>query len=79
MEPRPTMARFYFHVRDGETFTKDDEGVDLPDLEAVRWEAEQGARGFKKLFESRGALDHQCFEVTDEAGVVVLIYPFHQA
>ncbi len=32
------MARYYFHVQDGRTIL-DDEGVELPDLDAARKEA----------------------------------------
>ena len=73
------MARYFFHVRDGTTFVRDDEGVDLPDLDAVRWEAEQGARVFGDSAEGRNGTTSQIFEVTDESGAVVLIYPFHKS
>jgi hypothetical protein len=33
------MARFFFDWRDNENFEEDDEGMDLPDLEAVKVEA----------------------------------------
>jgi hypothetical protein len=33
------MARFYFDWRDNEDFLEDDEGMDLPDLEAAKVEA----------------------------------------
>lgn len=32
------MARFYFHIIDGETF-RDEEGTDLPDIETAEIEA----------------------------------------
>jgi hypothetical protein len=35
------MARYYFDWRDNETFEEDEEGVELPDLEAVKVEASQ--------------------------------------
>ena len=69
------MALYFFHVRDGSTFIRDEEGVDLPDLDAVRWEAEQGARGFRKAPADAGPAERLCFEVTDEHGTVVLVYP----
>ncbi len=33
------MPRFFLHVRDGDQFTEDPEGSDLPDLKAARAEA----------------------------------------
>lgn len=33
------MARFFFDWRDNKNFDEDDEGMDLPDLEAVKIEA----------------------------------------
>ncbi|HEY5965134.1 MAG TPA: hypothetical protein VIU42_14050 [Xanthobacteraceae bacterium] len=36
------MARFYFNIQDGETLL-DDEGMELPDLDAVRHEAVQSS------------------------------------
>jgi hypothetical protein len=33
------MARYFFDWRDNEHFDEDDEGVELPDLEAVKVEA----------------------------------------
>jgi hypothetical protein len=33
------MARYFFDTRDNDIFLEDDEGVDLPDLEAVKFQA----------------------------------------
>lgn len=33
------MPVFYFDLRDGEVFVKDNEGLDLPDIEAAQIEA----------------------------------------
>jgi hypothetical protein len=30
------MPRYYFDTRDGDTFIEDDEGVEMPDLEAAK-------------------------------------------
>jgi hypothetical protein len=38
------MARFHFHLRDGDETIFDEEGVDLPDLSAAIREARLGAR-----------------------------------
>ncbi len=33
------MARYYFHIRDGNNLIRDEEGTELPSLEAARAEA----------------------------------------
>ncbi|WP_445219600.1 DUF6894 family protein [Bradyrhizobium sp. Pa8] len=33
------MKRYYFDIRDGSQFIRDDEGVELPDIESARQEA----------------------------------------
>jgi uncharacterized protein DUF6894 len=37
------MPRYYFHIRDGDTFILDDEGFELADMEAVKIEAFRSA------------------------------------
>jgi hypothetical protein len=38
------MARFYFHLRDGDKLVQDPEGLDLPDVDAAKREALLAAR-----------------------------------
>ena len=38
------MARFYFHIQDGDKLVQDPEGSDLPDVEAAKREALLAAR-----------------------------------
>jgi hypothetical protein len=38
------MGRFYFHIRSGEQVIVDQEGMDLPDVNAARLEALAAAR-----------------------------------
>lgn len=33
------MARFYFDFREGDRLTRDDEGMEFPDLDIAEWEA----------------------------------------
>lgn len=74
------MPRFYFHVRSPDHFIRDDEGIELADLECVRREALQGARGLLSEDVRAGRpLDHQQFDVTDQAGNLVLTFPFRDA
>ena len=46
------MARFYFNITDGETML-DDEGMEFPDLDAVRHEAVQSSAEMLKDMEGR--------------------------
>jgi hypothetical protein len=38
------MPRYYFHVENGQEIIRDEEGIDLSDLDAVREEATTAAR-----------------------------------
>jgi hypothetical protein len=38
------MSKFFFHMQTGNNITEDDEGVDLPDVSAVRELATESAR-----------------------------------
>ncbi len=74
------MPRYFFNLRAKNEFIRDDDGIDLPNLEQVRWEAEQGARALlAELIKGGQELDHQAFEVTDERGALVLVYEFREA
>lgn len=74
------VPQFYFHVRSGDHLARDPEGVDLPDLDAVRLEAREGAKEILQLKIHKDELvDGQRFEVTDEHGHVVLTYAFRDA
>jgi hypothetical protein len=74
------MPRYFFHIRSPEEFIRDEEGIELADLDRVRWEAVEGAKGLlKQAIDQDRTLDHQEFEVADEAGRIVLTYPFRDA
>jgi len=73
------MPRYYFHVYDDDT-ALDDEGLDLPDLEAARREALAGARSLAAEQVIMGKLTlHHRIEVEDEARRPVLTLPFGSA
>ena len=38
------MPRYYLHIQEGSDFIEDETGLELPDLEAAREEALEGAR-----------------------------------
>jgi hypothetical protein len=66
------MPRYYFHVREGSTLSRDEEGQELPDAEAARREAISAAREIlgDKLLHG-GSLNSRTVEIADETGHVV--------
>jgi hypothetical protein len=66
------MPHYYFHVREGSTLSRDEEGQDLPNAEAARREAIAANREMlgEKLLHG-GSLDHRSIEIADETGCVV--------
>lgn len=74
------MPRFYFHVCNGNGFTEDDEGQDLPDIDAARLAAIHSARDIMAADVQRGILDLSSFiEVEDSERQLVLSLSFQQA
>ncbi len=74
------MATYYFNVRDVTGLIRDTEGAELPDLDAVREEAQASAREIlAESLKGGTSLNHRSFEVADESGATVLVYPFHDA
>ncbi|MFZ0850023.1 MAG: hypothetical protein WAO08_12560 [Hyphomicrobiaceae bacterium] len=74
------MPRYFFHVDDGQDVMHDDEGIDLPDLDAVREEATESAREImSQSVLAGGPPNGKKFVVTDEAGIVVLEVAFKDA
>lgn len=71
------MPRYYFHVRESDTYYPDEEGVQLPDREAVQNEAVRGARSILASEALLGKLPlGGRIEVSDEEGRQVLVLPF---
>ena len=66
------MALYYFHVRTQSGLVEDEEGIDLPHLDAVRREALVSAHQFLAEAEWSGPL---AFEVADARGDTVLTLP----
>jgi hypothetical protein len=73
------MPRYFFHIRDGNGLTKDAEGVDLPDLDAARAAAVKKACRIWSERPPEPAANDQIFEVTHEAGRIVLTVAFSEA
>ena len=66
------MSLYRFHIRDASGLIEDEEGIDLPHLDAVRREALVSAHQFLAEAEWSGPLT---FEVTDARGDTVLTLP----
>ena len=74
------VPRFYFHLHD-DIDVPDDEGVELPDLEAARAHAVQCARvmfGEMAKDEGRVVLHHR-IDIEDEQGAVLDTVHFRDA
>jgi hypothetical protein len=74
------MPRYYFHIKNEVGIIRDEEGLDLHGMDAVREEATESAREMmsEKVREGHGP-DGRAFVVTDEQGQVVLDFPFKLA
>jgi hypothetical protein len=77
---RNAMARYYFHLHECGTVIPDEEGLDKPDMESVRWEALRAARELMCTEMMQGKLCLAChIEVRDAADEVVHVLPFKEA
>ena len=66
------MPHFYFQIRDRERIIVDEEGLDLPDVEAATLEARSGGLHMLKDAMADGDdITHQIVEVTDSQGHIV--------
>ena len=75
------MPRYYFQIRDGNNLIRDEEGIELPSLEAARAEAILVTREAVRLATLRGERIgmHGVFEITDQSGQTVLTVNFETA
>lgn len=71
------MVRFYFHLRN-DVSVDDEEGMELPDVEAARLRAEKYALDMSaaSVLEQRKINLHHRIEVTDETAQHVLTVEF---
>ena len=66
------MPFYFFHVRDGSETIRDEEGIDLPDIEAARNEARASARGFiAQRVQARETSVGQIIDIADQTGSVL--------
>lgn len=69
------MARYFFHLRDGDTLLPDDEGIELRDLEDARSYAIESARQLLSEAALSGTAGSGCVseKVSHGSGGVVLL------
>lgn len=70
------MPRYFFHIREHDTFELDREGVELPDIRAARREAVAAAK--EMVVEAvRGdeIIDHRQIEIMASDGKLVAVVP----
>jgi hypothetical protein len=74
------MPRYRFNIHNGIGFVEDEEGRDLPDLDAARTEAVKDIRSILVEDMEHGRID-LCgrIEVVGESGVAVLSVAFEEA
>ena len=74
------MPRFFFHIRKGEVFDRDDEGRKVDATGSLSEEATEASRDLLAEGDLQG-LDRRewVFEIADEAGETVLTFPFEAA
>ena len=74
------MATYFFHLHNEHDVLLDEEGIDLPDLVAIRDHALTEARAIIAADVAEGTINlGLSIEVRDSAGAVVLQLPFSEA
>ncbi|WP_114951482.1 DUF6894 family protein [Sphingosinicella terrae] len=74
------MPHYFFHVRNRFGYVEDEEGSELPDLEAARARAIDGVRSMLSEEARAGEIDLRGrIEVRDPAGALLLTIPFAEA
>lgn len=70
------MPTYFFHIRDGNTLIRDDEGADFEYIQAAFAEAELSAREIAIEQLKRGSLgDGAAIELTNSKGAVLMVVP----
>ncbi len=74
------VPRYFMHVCNGDGFTTDEEGVELPDIHATRIAAIEGLREIMASELKDGLLKTASFiEIEEENGELLLTVPFSEA
>jgi hypothetical protein len=67
------MPRYFFNIRDGYDLDEDEEGIELPNIEAARAEALATVEELRDQLTDAGNIE---LEITDEEGRRLLTVPF---
>jgi curved DNA-binding protein CbpA len=74
------MARYYLHLFNRAGPVRDEEGTDVPDLAAARFQALQAVRDIVSEEAKKGVVDlHGRIEIADELGSTLHVLPFTDA
>ena len=66
------MPKFHFNIHDDDGLIPDEEGLELPDLEAARFEATESAREMiADAVRMHKELDGRRIEIADGSGTVI--------
>lgn len=65
------MKRYYFDIGDGNQFIRDDEGVELADIESARQEANATLSELIRAWSGGGTKQRMAVEVRDDRGPVL--------
>jgi hypothetical protein len=65
------MPRFFFDVREGDSFTTDDEGLEFPDIERAQCEASRALADMAKDAIREGDLPEISIEVRDSSALLL--------
>ena len=74
------MPCYYFHVCNGDGFTTDEEGQELPDVQSARMSAVQGLRDIMASELKDGLLKTaSCIEIENSQRELLMTVPFSEA
>lgn len=74
------MPRYFFHLREGDRFTEDKSGIELPDIAAAREETFRRARALLARLVGEGrVIDGQEYLVLDDKGRQLATIPIKSA
>jgi hypothetical protein len=67
------MPRFFFNIRDGYDLDEDEEGIELPDIDAARAEAQATVEELRDQLTDAVNIE---LEIVDESGRRLMTVPF---
>jgi hypothetical protein len=66
------MPRYHFHIRDGQSFIPDEEGMEFEDLECAKAEARESCKELAiQRVRNSLTIDGLSMEIVDESGTVL--------